>query len=1254
VGNVNAPAANAGDTLRLGGTGTDTFDASGIGSKYTGFAIFEKNNASTWTLTGATTALTPWQLLGGTLSISQDGSLGDAAGGLTFDTGTLQNTGAFTSARAATLNAGGGTFDTVADLTWNGLIGGSGSLTKTGTGTLILTANNGYTGATNVNAGTLRVNGDQSTATGLTTIASGATLGGSGTIGGAVIIADGGRLAPGNSPGTLTMGPLTLNAGSVLDFELGEANVVGGTFNDLINVNGDLVLDGVLNVTPSAGRTFGAGVYRLINYTGNLTDNGLELGLMPAGSNNYIQTSFANQVNLVNTQGLVLSYWDGAADARNNNTAGGGSGVWQARSGNDNWTTLDGSLNAGYEDGSLAMFSGNAGTVVVDTSEGEIRVTGMQFVVDGYRVEGDAITLTSGLNSIRVGDGTDAGAAFTATIASALIGDGTIDKSDLGTLVLTGENTNSGGARVSFGTLQIGDGGTSGSISGDIVNEAVLAFNRSDDVTFAGAISGGGSLNQIGGGSTTLTGVSSYTGATTITSGTLALSGAGSIAASSGVANDGTFDISATDTGASITTLSGSGSTVLGSKALTLTAQTGTFAGVIDGAAGALNVAGNGAWTLEGAGSQIGALNVQRGTLELASGASVVTQNATVAAGAILRNDGTLTGTTGNDSLALAGTFVGTMSFLDGDDHLQITEGANFLEAAFDGGAGSDTLELIYNSSLTWSDTFAVTDFEQLIKRGQGELILSGTVDTFSDSITVAEGNVRLSGANIVTNEFRIEQGVGMTGSGSLSANFVNAGMLSPGNSPGTIHVGGNYSQPASGVLISEISRGGTDLLDVAGSASLGGTHRVSVEYGMYLDGTTHTVIQAGGGITGDFDTIDMNTSALMTAERELSANALTLSFARQPITSVADPNSGRGRFAAWLEEQIAAGTVTPTMTGYIDSLLQQPTAEGVQALLSERGEPVATVSQNSVSILGAGYARTVFDRFTLSESVQCGQAQQGSADTLNCFWGHGLRQWGQAGGDSRYDWTSDGGQFGVDRSLASGWTLGATFSYADTGIRDLAGGRNEVRSKMGGLYASYEPGRWGLGMTAFYSGNDNSTRRNVLVGSTQQQARADFDSDSYGAGIRLSYRLTSEAAPMLRPYIEAFYDHIEAADFSERNAGDGNLAGRVHGRDGLRGTVGLQLADTFEGYGQLFRPSLNLGVTHQFEDDRSTIDLQPFRDRPAFRTVGAPLDRTAYIARASLNMSLGKNASMALGYGGEFADDYSQHEGNLSFRVAW
>jgi outer membrane autotransporter protein len=291
----------------------------------------------------------------------------------------------------------------------------------------------------------------------------------------------------------------------------------------------------------------------------------------------------------------------------------------------------------------------------------------------------------------------------------------------------------------------------------------------------------------------------------------------------------------------------------------------------------------------------------------------------------------------------------------------------------------------------------------------------------------------------------------------------------------------------------------------------------------------------------------------------------------------------------------------------------------------------------------------------TLTDASQCVATNPRSSDTLNCFWANGVRQRGDATGESRYDWTTSGGQFGVDRRLSTNFALGATFGYADTGIRDRTGGQNDLRSKMGGLYANYGSGRLSLGGLAFYSVNESATRRNVQVGATTQQARADFDGDSYGASVRLGYRLTSETGPLVRPYIDAFFDHVEATSFAESGAGAGNLSANVHSRDGLRGTVGLQLANDFEGrQGRVLRPAIDLGVAHHFEDIRTTLDLQPFSNSPAFRTYGPSLDRTSYVARASLNLSFSKNASASLGYGGEFSDDYSQHEGNLSVRVTW
>nr|WP_310795374.1 autotransporter-associated beta strand repeat-containing protein [Brucella sp. 1315] len=95
-----------------------------------------------------------------------------------------------------------------------------------------------------------------------------------------------------------------------------------------------------------------------------------------------------------------------------------------------------------------------------------------------------------------------------------------------GTLTLTGDNTGGGTTTVDVGALlQIGTGGTSGSLAGDIANNGALAVSRSDALNLAGVISGTGGLTKNGTGTLTLSGANSYTGATTVSAGILTLTG---------------------------------------------------------------------------------------------------------------------------------------------------------------------------------------------------------------------------------------------------------------------------------------------------------------------------------------------------------------------------------------------------------------------------------------------------------------------------------------------------------------------------------------------------------------------------------------------------------------------------------------------------------------------------------------------------------------------------------------------------------
>jgi autotransporter-associated beta strand protein len=192
-----------------------------------------KAGAGTLTLTGTNTYSGGTHINGGTLAVDTDFALGASGTRITFDGGTLAFIGGPTGGinRPITLNSGGGTIDTSLGnpTTFVGNIDGSGSLTKIGTGTLELFGNNTYSGATNINAGTLSVGFDTGLpSTTAVTVNSGATLSiadnvratiGSLAGGGSVVIgpsAPGTTLAVGDSGASTTFSGAITGAGSLL------------------------------------------------------------------------------------------------------------------------------------------------------------------------------------------------------------------------------------------------------------------------------------------------------------------------------------------------------------------------------------------------------------------------------------------------------------------------------------------------------------------------------------------------------------------------------------------------------------------------------------------------------------------------------------------------------------------------------------------------------------------------------------------------------------------------------------------------------------------------------------------------------------------------------------------------------------------------------------------------------------------------------------------------------------------------------
>ncbi len=294
-GNTNSVLNITGD-VSFGGTTASQFDSFNgtINIQPSGKLRF--SSASSGNTFGS---LNPTFIINGTLRPRNAGN--------TIHLGALSGTGSIEGPQS---NAGTG--DTLyliggnnLDVTFDGVISSNSAmagslvvLNKIGTGKLTLTGDSTYTGGTTVEAGSLIVNNTAGSGTGTSdlTIAGGATLGGSGYIGGPTALADFAILAPGNGGiGTLTFNnDLDLGEFSILNFEVGPNS-------DAVVANAALTLAGALNVIPATG--FGAGSYTLFTYNpaNTLNHSGLALGTVPAGFNYTINTDTAGQVKLIVT-----------------------------------------------------------------------------------------------------------------------------------------------------------------------------------------------------------------------------------------------------------------------------------------------------------------------------------------------------------------------------------------------------------------------------------------------------------------------------------------------------------------------------------------------------------------------------------------------------------------------------------------------------------------------------------------------------------------------------------------------------------------------------------------------------------------------------------------------------------------------------------------------------------------------------------------------------------------------------------------
>ncbi|GAB5561647.1 MAG: hypothetical protein SynsKO_32940 [Synoicihabitans sp.] len=894
-------------------TNASTVDTNGRNANFSGVlsgsGSLTKTGASTLVLSGDNTYTGGTTISAGSLQIGNGGTTGSVAGDISNDA-NLQ-------------------FSRSNDITHGGVISGTGTLTKTGGGTLTLSGANSFSGTTTISAGTLTLGHADALQNSTVTTAAGlsfgdltnATLGGlsgsddlsltnttpaavaltvgnndasttytgnlSGagsltktgagtlTLTGANTYSGGTTVSAGTLSGTTTslQGNITNNAAVIFD------QTSSGTFSDIMSGTGSLSKTGAGNLTLSGNNTHSGGTIvtagtltvsgdaNLGNSAGSLAvSNGASFNAGTNFQTNRAVTLDGSGTNLTTSNGelVIGSAGTGSLALTNDATASAfnvtlglssGSGTVNLSSGGtitaNNNTSLSGSSTVNLNDGGVLSTAGLSGSGTLNLAGGTLQANG---------------AFSSSLPATLTNTSTVDTNGHDTTLSGVLSGSGALTKSGSGTLTLTGDNTYAGNTTVSAGTLQLGAGAASGTVTGNITNHSNVTFNRSDDYTFNGVISGSGSFTN-NGYILRLPSAQTYEGATTVASGGILVL---STTVDQGLAAATTVDLASgaildiSNRNQTIAGLTGAGRIYsFGGSSGHLTVNTAAdtasiYSGVLGGVDAhhfGLTKSGTGTLTLSGANTYTGGTTVSAGTL---SGTTTslqgdITNNATVTFdqassgtySGVMSGSGDLTKTgTGNLTLSGNHTYTGTT-----------TVNAGALVVATAANLGSGDIALTNGGDLSVSTSFEATTDRAITIDGAGSTLSSSghlwlnRAGGTTNSIAITDGGNLTVGTTLSLAD------VGSTSIGTLSVSGTDSSSASTGNlyvgyagqGTATVSNGGTLSTDAQLSLGTTAGSQGTFNLNAGGTLEVGGAGGIAIGAGTGAFNANGGTIQVTG-----------------------------------------------------------------------------------------------------------------------------------------------------------------------------------------------------------------------------------------------------------------------------------------------------------------------------------------------------------------------------------------------------------------------
>ncbi|WID98664.1 autotransporter domain-containing protein [Bosea vestrisii] len=870
----------------------------------------------------------------------------------------------------------------------------------------------------------------------------------------------------------------------------------------------------------------------------------------------------------------------------------------------------DDSLYAGRITGTGTFFKDGAGTLLLtgtNTQSGGTAILGGTLAIVADANLGAASSPPILISNARLATLADIsssrsffldGAATIATqigttfaIGGDLTGPGSLIKAGWGTLVLTGSAIHTGGTTVAAGMLQIGDGGTTGELAGNVVNNAVLSFNRANDYSFGGAISGSGVVAQSGSGTTTLTGTNSYSGGTLIQAGTLEVSADGNLGAS----------------GTAISFLGG---------ALRFGASFNTDRTMLLIGNGTFDTNGHDATLSGGVYGQGDLIKTGAGTLTLTS--SSFYRNTIVTAGTLVGDAASISGNIANNGAvifnqqgdaSLASVFSGAGRFTKaGRGGLELTGDSSGFAGATTVSAG----RLVVNGALGGElDVHAGA-------RLQGNGTVGATM--IRSGATIAPGNS--IGTLTVAGDIGFARGAAYeveVSPDGTSSDLIRASGKARLSGGSVIHLGedGNYWANQRYTILTA-AQGVDGRFDDVTSRYL------FLDPSLDYDATSVTLTLLRNDL--QFASIAKTRNQVQTAlglESLGDTSPLWLSF-----TQLRDEGEARRAYDS-LSGEIHASAKTAVIEG--SGIARSAVSDRVRAAFDGIGAPRIA---------------------TLAYASSKGAVSAGSAESF-ALWARGFGSWGQTRGDGNaasLTRSNNGLVAGFDIAAAQDARIGIAAGYSRSTFEVAKRlSRGEADNYHVGLYGGARFDRFRLTGGLTYAWHELSTRRTVSFPGFGETLKSGYDARSLQAFGEIAYRFDLGPAAF-EPFANLAYVNLRSGAFTE-TGGVAALSAKTQTTAVAFATLGLRVQIGFDLGSLPVRFDTTLGW-RRAAGDVTPLSLQSFTGGSPFSIAGVPIARDALVVGAGLALNLTPSAEIALSYDGQLAQRATDHAFNARLAV--